>query len=86
VFPPDEQDAAVYLYYRMQAPRPGPAGYTTTAPRKADRTLRELRAKPCLHFAELGIRYLAVHLDRSNPCSGQLLARDGPVAVYSVSK
>ena len=32
VFPPGAQDASVYLYYRMQAPRAGPAGYTTTAP------------------------------------------------------
>jgi hypothetical protein len=84
VFPPGEQDAAVYLYYRMQAPRPGPAGYTTTAPFEADAVLRELRAEPCSHLAELGIRYLAVHLDRPNPCGGQLLARDGPVATYRV--
>ena len=36
VFPPGAQDASVYLYYRMQAPRAGPAGYTTTAPPRAD--------------------------------------------------
>jgi len=85
VFPPGEQDVAVYLYYRMQAPREGPAGYTTTAPRRADTVLRELRADPCSHLAELGIRYLAVHLDRPNPCGGQLLARDGPIAAYRVT-
>ncbi len=84
VFPPGEQDAAVYLYYRMQAPREGPAGYTTTAPPEADAQLRELRAQPCRDLAELGIRYLAVHLDRPNPCGGQLLARGGPISVYRV--
>jgi hypothetical protein len=46
VFPPGEQDNAVYLYYRMQAPRAGPTGYTTTAPPVADTVLRELRAEP----------------------------------------
>ncbi len=85
VFPPGEQDNAVYLYYRMQSPREGPAGYTTTAPRKADTVMRALRADPCSRLAELGIRYLAVHLDRPNPCSGRLLARDGPIAAYRVT-
>ncbi len=85
VFPPGEQDNAVYLYYRMQAPRPGPAGYTTTAPREADRVLRELRADQCSQLAELGIRFLAVHFDRPNPCGGRLLARDGPIATYRVT-
>jgi len=85
VFPPGEQDVAVYLYYRMQDPREGPAGYTTTAPRKADTVLRELRADPCSHLTELGIRYLAIHLDRPNPCGGLLLARDGPIAAYRVT-
>jgi hypothetical protein len=86
VFPPGEQDVSVYLYYRMQAPREGPAGYTTTAPRRADTVLRELRAQPCSHLADLGVRYLAVHFDRPNPCGGQLVARDGPISVYAVGK
>ena len=85
VFPPGEQDNAVYLYYRMQAPREGPAGYTTTAPRTADTVMRELRADPCSRLAELGIRYLAVHLDRPNPCGGRLLARDGPIAAIRLT-
>ena len=84
VFPPGAQDAAVYLYYRMQAPRAGPAGYTTTAPPRADALLRELRAVPCSRLGELGIGYLAVHLDRPNPCGGQLLGSDGPIAIYRV--
>ena len=85
VFPAGEQDAAVYLYYRMQAPRAGPAGYTTTAPPRADAVLRELQANPCPRLAELGIRYLAVHLNRPNPCGGELVARDGPITVYRIS-
>jgi hypothetical protein len=85
VFPPGEQDNAVYLYYRMQTPRPGPAGYTTTAPRTADRVLRELRADACSHLEDLGIEYLAVHLDRPNHCGGRLLARDGPIATYRLT-
>lgn len=85
VFPPGEQDVAVYLYYRMQAPREGPAGYTTTAPRRADAVLRELRAEPCRHLVELGIRYVVVHLARPSPCGGRLLARDGPIAAYRVT-
>jgi hypothetical protein len=84
VYPPGAQDASVYLYYRMQAPRAGPAGYTTTAPPRADVLLRELRAAPCTRLAELGIRYLAVHLRQPNPCGGELLARDGPIATYRV--
>jgi hypothetical protein len=85
VFPAGEQDNSVYLYDRGQSPRAGPAGYSTTAPRKADRLLRMLRAEPCAHLAALGIRYVATHLGRANPCGGQLLARDGPVAVYRVA-
>ena len=44
---------------------------------------RAARRAAALGLAELGIRYLAVHLDRPNPCGGQLLARDGPIATYS---
>jgi hypothetical protein len=86
VFLPDKQDVSVYLYYRMQAPREGPAGYATTAPPEADEQLRELVVQPCAHLAELGIRYLTVHFDRSNPCGGRLIVRDGRIALYRQGK
>jgi len=85
VYRPDDQKASVYLYYAMQAPRERPAGYSTTTPLNADTRLRELRRSPCSELAGLGVRYLAVHLGRRNPCSGQLLARDGPVAAYRLT-
>ena len=85
VYLPDNQDASVYLYYAMQAPRERPAGYSTTAPLAADIALRELQRSPCSRLAELGVRYLAVHYNRPNPCGGRLVARDGPIAVYRVT-
>jgi hypothetical protein len=85
VYLPDNQDASVYLYYAMQAPRERPAGYSTTAPLAADVELRELRRSPCTNLDALGVRYLAVHLGRRNPCGGKLLARDGPIATYRVT-
>ena len=45
VYAPDRQEASVYLYYAMQAPRERPAGYSTVAPKEAARVLRELQ--PC---------------------------------------
>jgi len=81
---PDRQEGSVYLYYAMQAPRERPAGYSTTARLEADLLLRELRRAPCRNLAVLGVRYLAVHRQAS-PCGGRLLARDGPVAAYSVT-
>jgi hypothetical protein len=81
VFLPDRQDASVYLYYTMQAPRQHPSGYSTTAPRAAESQLRELWGSPCRYLGSLGIRYLATHRAQ-NPCGGRLLARDGPVATY----
>jgi hypothetical protein len=83
VYAPDRQEASVYLYYAMQAPRERPAGYSTIAPKQAARVLRELQ--PCAdvrHLGELGVRFLAVH--GRPPCgvAGRLLARDGPVALY----
>src|SRR5439155_6013500 len=54
---PDQQDAGVYLYYGMQAPRERPDGYSTTAPLAADIQLRELRRAPCRYLGTLGIRY-----------------------------
>ena len=85
VYLPDDQRASVYLYYAMQAPRERPAGYATTAPLVADTRLRELQRSPCSKLAGLGVRYLAVHLSRPNPCGGQLLARDGPIATYRLT-
>jgi hypothetical protein len=83
VYPTDRQEASVYLYYAMQAPRERPAGYSTVAPKEAARVLRELR--PCAdarHLSELGVRYLAVHGPPRCGVAGRLLARDGPVALY----
>ncbi len=82
VFRSGEQLASTYLYYLTQAPREHPSGYSTTAPLEADRELLELRRSPCSNLAVLGVRYVVVHFDRPNPCGGQLLARDGPVASY----
>jgi hypothetical protein len=83
VYAPDRQEASVYLYYAMQAPRERPAGYSTIAPKEADRVLRELQ--PCAdvrHLGELGVRFLAVHGRPRCGVAGRLLARDGPVALY----
>lgn len=83
VYPPGRQEGSVYLYYAMQAPRERPAGYSTVAPEKAARVIRELR--PCAdarHLAELGVRYLAVYGRPRCGVGGRLLARDGPVALY----
>ncbi len=80
---PDRQEASVYLYYAMQAPRERPAGYSTIAPREAARVLRGLQ--PCpgpRQLVELGVRFLAVHGPTRCEISGQLLARDGAVALY----
>jgi hypothetical protein len=80
---PERQEASVYLYYLMQAPREHPSGYSTTAPRDADRELRRLRRAPCGDLAALGVRYLAVH-GRARACRGQLVARGGAVVLYRV--
>ena len=82
VYRSGDQRASSYLYYLMQAPREHPSGYSTTAPLEADRQLLELRRSPCSNLAVLGVRYVVVHFDRPNPCGGQLLARDGPIASY----
>jgi hypothetical protein len=85
VYPPDRQEASVYLYYVMEAPREHPSGYSTTAPREADRQLRDLQQGPCRHLTALGIRYITTHA-AVNPCPGRLLARSGPVASYSIGR
>ncbi len=81
---PDRQEASVYLYYVLQAPRKHPSGYSTTAPVAADMQLRELGHSPCRRLAALGIRYLVTHRNAKNPCGGRLLARDGPIASYAL--
>jgi hypothetical protein len=83
VFPPDRQEASVYLYYAMQAPRGRPAGYSTTAPREADRELRRVRRAPCRDLGALGVRYLVTH-GSARACRGQLVVRDGAVALYRI--
>ena len=73
----------MYLYYAMQAPRERPAGYSTVAPKKAARVLRELRPCPGARpLRELGVRFLAVHGTPGCPVAGRLLARDGSTALY----
>ena len=83
VYLPDRQEASVYLYYAMQAPRERPAGYSTTAPLEADKQLRELQKSPCRYLGALGVRYVATHA-AANPCGGRLLRRDGPIASYAL--
>jgi hypothetical protein len=83
VYLPDQQKASVYLYYLMQAPREHPSGYSTTAPREVDRELRRIRRSPCRDLAPLGVRYLAVY-GRARACRGQLVVRDGSVALYRI--
>jgi hypothetical protein len=83
VYAPDRQEASVYLYYAMQAPRERPAGYSTVAPEEAARVLRELR--PCpdgRRLDELGVRFVAVHRSPRCAVAGRFLARDGAVALY----
>jgi hypothetical protein len=83
VFVPERQQASVYLYYLMQAPREHPSGYSTVAPREADRGLRALARAPCRGLRPIGVRYLALH-EPGPTCGGRLLARDGPIALYAV--
>jgi hypothetical protein len=83
VLAPDRQEASVYLYYAMQAPRERPAGYSTVAPKEAEEVLRELR--PCAdarHLGELGVRLVAVYGRPRCGVTGRLLGRDGPISLY----
>jgi hypothetical protein len=83
VYAPDRQEASVYLYYAMQAPRERPAGYSTIAPREAARLLRDLQSCPDpRQLDELGVRFVVVHGNAACPLPGQLLQRDGSVASY----
>jgi hypothetical protein len=80
---PDRQEASVYLYYAMQARRERPAGYSTVAPKEAERVLDELRPCPDVRdLGDLGVRLLAVHGRARCGVPGRLLARDGRIALY----
>ncbi|MBA3413180.1 MAG: hypothetical protein H0T09_05760, partial [Actinobacteria bacterium] len=69
VFLPDRHYGSVYHYYAIQAPRERPGGYSTIAPRQADRLARRLRPLNCGSWTRerrrlverLGVRYVAVH-------------------------
>ena len=83
VYLPERQEASVYLYYLMQAPREHPSGYSTLAPKEADRALRRLSRAPCSGLGPVGVRYLMVHRgERACPLFAQV-ARDGPVSLYA---
>ena len=82
VYEPGNQNASVYLYYLMQAPREHPSGYTTTAPVAADRLLRMMKKNPCPYLASLGITTIVAHYGRQNPCGGRLILREGRMALY----
>jgi hypothetical protein len=66
---PERQYGSVYLYYSMQAPRQRPGGYSSVAPRSADRTARRLAPLNCGAWSPrlrrevraLGIRYVTLH-------------------------
>jgi hypothetical protein len=64
VFRPDIHFGSVYLGYARQSPRERPQGYSTIAPRAADRVARALRAVSCgrgMIPASLGVRFVAIH-------------------------
>jgi hypothetical protein len=84
VFDSGSQSASVYLYYLMQAPHQHPSGYSTTAPLAADRRLHALQKTPCRYLRPLEIREIVTHYGAQNPCGGQLLARDGRIALFRV--
>jgi hypothetical protein len=83
VYLPDRQEASVYLYSTMQVRREHPSGYSTLAPREADRELRRLQRAPCTGLEALGVRYLSLHA-AGPTCGGRLLARGGAVSVYAL--
>ncbi|HET8568319.1 MAG TPA: hypothetical protein VFM93_04965, partial [Candidatus Limnocylindria bacterium] len=79
VFRPESLEGSVYLYYVMQAPRERPFGYSTTAPRAADRLALRFRGLECGRLADLrptlrrlDVRYVALHVaryrDRRSSC------------------
>jgi hypothetical protein len=82
VFDSGSQSASVYLYYLMQAPHEHPSGYSTTAPRAADRRLHELQKTPCRYLHALGVREIVTHYNAKNPCGGRLITQDGRLGLY----
>jgi hypothetical protein len=66
---PQRHFGSPYLYYLMQAPRERPGGYSTVAPREAERLARRLARLNCGYWdrdesrllTSLGIRYVTVH-------------------------
>jgi hypothetical protein len=79
VIRPQRHYGSTYLYYATQAPRERPGGYSTVAPREADRLARDLLALNCGKWREaertlreLGVSYIALHdgvyvADRATP-------------------
>jgi hypothetical protein len=64
VFRPDIHFGSAYLGYARQSPRERPQGYSTIAPREADRVARALRGVSCGRGgipASLGVRFVAIH-------------------------
>jgi hypothetical protein len=69
VFLPERQYGSVYQHYLRQAPRERPGGYSTVAPRDADRVARELVPLNCgawsprlaRRLRTLGVRFVTVH-------------------------
>jgi hypothetical protein len=80
---PETQEASVYLYYVMQAPREHPSGYSTLAPRAADRALRALQRGPCARLGRFGVRYVILHGDAQACPRFVLVTRDGPISLYA---
>jgi hypothetical protein len=64
VFRPDVHFGSAYLGYARQSPRERPQGYSTLAPRQADRLARRLRGLSCGRGSVprgLGVRFVTVH-------------------------
>ena len=84
---PETQKGSVYLYYTIQAPRPRPLGYSTTAPPEVDIVARSLRnACTAAYLRQLGVRYVALHGEQNFACAGggpRPLASDVGVTVLT---
>jgi hypothetical protein len=98
VFLPDRQEGSVYQYYAIQAPGPRVGGYSTVAPRGADRLLRALKPLACGRLAGESAETVVVHrgLYHGRPrCLERLLrslrgryakvAHDGAVTLYRIA-
>jgi len=96
VFLPDRQEGSVYQYYALQSPGPRYGGYSTTAPRRADRALRALEPFECggrlEEYPVAVVVHRGLYHGRSR-CLGRLLdtlhrrsyletARDGTLTLY----